>query len=144
VFHLAFAERGARRSKYNVPVRQSRHKELNDYIANAGQPRVTVVLPASAHARGAVAADVLARSRASATRGKTVLDVKKWMDRGVVEKVVVSIESAQVAVAPYLLAQRAPGAAAMARRAMAAAPSSSSLCPFRPQQGQLPHKRPQN
>jgi hypothetical protein len=25
-----------RRRKYNVPVRQSRHKELNDYIANAG------------------------------------------------------------------------------------------------------------
>lgn len=65
---------------------------------------------------------MLARSRASATRGTTVLDVKKWMDRGVVEKVVVSIESAQVAAAPFLLAQRAPGAAAMVRRAMAAAP----------------------
>ncbi|MFN9900321.1 MAG: hypothetical protein ACK55Z_16330, partial [bacterium] len=66
MFHLAFAERGARRSKYNVPVRQSRHKELNDYIANAGQPCVPVVLPASARARGAVAADGLLCWRAPA------------------------------------------------------------------------------
>ena len=38
------------------------------------------------------------------------MDVKKWMDRGVVEKVVVSIESAEVAAAPLLPAQRALGA----------------------------------
>ena len=30
------AELFERKRKYNVPVRQSRHKDLNDYIANAG------------------------------------------------------------------------------------------------------------
>mmetsp|Transcript_59553 Transcript_59553/g.122006 ORF Transcript_59553/g.122006 Transcript_59553/m.122006 type:complete len:215 (-) Transcript_59553:110-754(-) len=50
------AELFERRRKYNVPVRQSRHKDLNDYISGA------------------------------------VADVKIWMDRGLVEKVVLSIE----------------------------------------------------
>jgi len=45
-----------RRRKFNVPVRQSRHKDLNDYISGA------------------------------------VADMKQWMDKGLIEKVVLAVE----------------------------------------------------
>ncbi|EKX52630.1 hypothetical protein GUITHDRAFT_150603 [Guillardia theta CCMP2712] len=52
------AELFERKRKYNVPVRQSRHKDLNEYIAGA------------------------------------IKDMMEWMSKGIVERVVLSIEEA--------------------------------------------------